>query len=288
MSLETLLRDAADGDVTLQPDDVHRRVRHWQRRRRALAGLGVIVLLAAGAAGVVALTSDDGDRSIVTGPPEDRVTAAALASSPWILLGSDDSVVEAPRLQLFIDGRSREFSLVAPCASWFGTWDLYAGSRVVLDVSAYGTPSCASREGTVEADELLRRVAEVSEATIETDALTFNHGDGGVTLHRLHSLPAVTRQDLRGRWQVGNAGFVEFRAGGFLTFDGTCAGVGWSLHATHLRIQSIPTCGIRVNKVLTDLVPAGARIPLRVDGNDLYLGSQTPAVIHRLPPTTGN
>ena len=68
MSLETLLRDAAAGDITFQPDDVHRRVRHWQRRRRALAGLGAVVLLAAGAVGVMALTGDDGERSIVLWP----------------------------------------------------------------------------------------------------------------------------------------------------------------------------------------------------------------------------
>lgn len=229
MSLETLLRDAADGDVTFQPDDVHDRVRRWQRRRRALAGLGVIVLLAAGAAGVVALTGDDAERSIITGPSEGEpqpvpITEAALVGSRWVVDPTVEGTTVAEWIEFEADGT---YTGAASCLQLGGTWALER--ELVLSPGPSRLPYCPllgalAGQATLRDDGSLTFEGRIERLPVET-----------AVLHRLDELGSpATAENLVGTW-VSSAG-LPITFGPELEIDGCPFGV-WQVDGTGLRVS---------------------------------------------------
>jgi hypothetical protein len=194
---------------------------------------------------------------------------ADLAGSPWVLVDPPGTELEAPRV-LF--GRAGDYTATGGCDITEGTWSL-RGDAVQLDATNLVTPFCT----TTEADALLSNV--VGRGRFEDGALVF----GSIRLRQLSSLPTVGVDDLLGRWTAG-ATEVAFEGDGRLVLGNSCARLRWSLDDSTLDLDDDPgSCELGDPPLLDDVFPAGGAVPLRLDGDALYVGDDAPFLLRRVP-----
>jgi hypothetical protein len=169
-------------------------------------------------------------------------------------------------------GRGGDYTATGGCDITEGTWSL-RGDAVQLDPTNLITPFCT----TTEADGLLSNVVGLGE--FEDGALVF----GSIRLRQLSSLPMVRADDLVGRWNAGGTE-VAFEDDGRVVLGASCARLRWSLDASSLTLdEDSGSCELGDPPLLGDVFAAGGVVPLRLDGDALYVGDGVPFVLRRIP-----
>jgi hypothetical protein len=216
--------------------------------------------------GALVLVQDQVTTRLV--PFDDADLPVDLTGSPWLLLDAPGTGLEAPRL---VFGRGGDYTATGGCDIAEGTWSLQ-GDAVQLDATNVVTPFCT----TTEADALLSGV--VGRGRFEDGTLVF----GTTRLRQLSSLATVRAGDLVGRWSAGGTE-VAFEDEGRLVLGASCVSLRWSLDEEALALQEDPaSCELGDPQLLGDVFPAGGVVPLRRDGESLYVGDDVPFVLRRI------
>jgi hypothetical protein len=294
MTIQTLLRDAYESEVSFDSSDVAARRRGRQRRRQAFAGVGSVLVLALGIAGVLVLVGDDHGRTVVAGPrPSDAPDPAAAEPQVvgrWLLTRTHPSSLagsRVPFLRFEADGPADRgtFRLVGGCTYWFGGWQITNGRLTLTPANVTsdqnGDSLGSTCPGGYQVDARLSLAITDHEPTLLGDTIRFLEPIYDIVFERFDALPSAASTDLVGEWGL----------------PGENGGITWSEHAIDVGACTLaferhddglltgidPLCDVFSDSIVVPFLNVlGRGAHARLEGRYLYLAAGDDVVVlHR-------